>query len=51
MTNVFERYTAKAAELAGIDILGWGSNELEEMCLVLDELRKGAPSSHRINRL
>jgi 3-methyl-2-oxobutanoate hydroxymethyltransferase len=45
MTTVFDHYTAKAAELAGIDLVGRGGDNIEEMCLSLDDLRKGAPNT------
>lgn len=48
MTTAFDYNTAKACELAGIDIVvTWSQNydSLEELFIVLDQVRKGAPNT------
>jgi 3-methyl-2-oxobutanoate hydroxymethyltransferase len=48
MTTAFDYNTAKACELAGIDIIvTWSQNydSLEELFIVLDQVRKGAPNT------
>lgn len=45
MTTVNDHFTARAAELAGIDIVGRGGDNVEEMCVALPDLRSGAPNT------
>ena len=46
MTNAADANTAKACELAGIDIVGGrGGRTVEQMCAVLDDLRRAIPNT------
>lgn len=47
LTTAFDYYTARACELAGIDVIvTWPQNNetMEELLMVLEQVRKGAPN-------
>jgi 3-methyl-2-oxobutanoate hydroxymethyltransferase len=48
LTTAFDYYTARACELAGIDVLvTWAQHNetMEELMMVLEQVRKGAPNT------
>ncbi len=48
LTTAFDYYTARACELAGIDVLvSWPQHNetMDELLMVLEQVRKGAPNT------